>query len=598
MTDRERAEPSSDRSEPPGPTWQRTLLWIFLAALSVRLLYLVQYSQSPFWLPALDSLYHDLQARELAQGREPAEPYFRAPLYVWMLGAIYRLAGPNYWAARLVQATLGAGSCVLAAQLGRAWFGDRRVGWVAGGLLALYGPLVFFEGELHTPVLEVFLTLAFLFAAGCALNAPTVVGWLGAGLVSGLAAITRPNALVGLPLTVAAAVAPRYFGGAAKGPSVLIRCAALFLGILIPVGGVTLRNVIVSGDPVFIASQGGINFFLGNRPDADGITPTTPRRYAYTDTYRDSVELFGRRAAEEAAGRPLKASEAQSYWVRQGLAWWSADLGGALRLTFKKLVLAFTHREIRNNHSFDFVRSRMAPVLWAFPIGYGLVAPLGLVAMVRSARRRPETRLPTLFAGLYTVSFVLFFVADRFRLPVAALLTVFAASLLVSCTDAFRGRAPAPPRSMAVALIAAALLVWVDWYPTRSPRADAMDWFSAGNRLREMRRPDEAEGYYREAARLDPTNVDVRLNHGASLWDQGRAGEAEAIWRAALATAPGAREHPSLNFNLAMAALEGGRVAEARALLAKTLALDPNHAGARRELDALPAASPPTPATP
>src|SRR5262249_22542436 len=152
-------------------------------------------------------------------------------------------------------------------------------------------------------------------------------------------------------------------------------------GVALAPGLVTLRNQVVAGDPVFIASQGGINLFLGNRPEANGFAPTTPRRYGFAGGYEDSVELYGRRAAEEALGRPLPASAAQSYWVRRVLRWWREDPIGALRLTGKKWVLAWSHREIRNNHAFDFVRAELAPFLWCCPFGFWFAGPLGLLGI-------------------------------------------------------------------------------------------------------------------------------------------------------------------------------------------------------------------------
>src|SRR5690349_16383261 len=140
----------------------RLCAYLFLGALAVRLLYLSQYANSPFfWVPALDSLYHDLHAQAIAAGRSDHQAFFRAPLYYYCLAGIYWLFGHSFWAARLTQAALGAVSCVLLYLLGQRLF-RPTVGLIAAITMALYGPLVYFDGELLSPVLEVFLDLCFL----------------------------------------------------------------------------------------------------------------------------------------------------------------------------------------------------------------------------------------------------------------------------------------------------------------------------------------------------------------------------------------------------------------------------------------------------
>jgi hypothetical protein len=294
--------------------------YIFAGALPLRVLYLSQYAGSPFfWVPALDSLYHDLLAQAIARGRSEPEAFFRAPLYYHFLGGVYWLLGHSFWTVRFIQAAIGSASCVLLYLIGQRVF-RPVVGLLAAASMALYGPLVFFDGELLTPVLEVFLDLGCIWLVLRAIESGSGRLWLAAGLVLGLSAITRPNVLVALPVVLWWLWMQRK----QTRPSLraLIAAIVFTLGTMAAPALVTLRNHQVSGDAVFIASQGGINLFLGNRPEADGFTPSTPRRYHFEGVYEDSVALFGQRAAEEAMGRRLSASEAQSYWVRRVLQWW------------------------------------------------------------------------------------------------------------------------------------------------------------------------------------------------------------------------------------------------------------------------------------
>jgi tetratricopeptide (TPR) repeat protein len=557
---------------------RKVCLYLFLGALAVRLLYLSQYAASPFfWVPALDSLYHDLLARAIAAGHAEREAFFRAPLYYYMLGAIYGLFGHSLWAARIAQAVLGAGSCVLLHAIGGRVF-RPSVGLFAGGAMALYGPLVFFDGELLTPVLEVFLDLLCLLLVIRGSQDGSRRQLLAAGLVLGLSAITRPNVLVAAPLLLVWIWRQERCGTT----SAARHAAALFLaGVVAAPALVTLRNYRVAGDPVFIASQGGVNLFLGNRPEADGFTPSTPTRYRFEGPYEDSVALYGRRAAEEARGRPLRASEAQSYWVGRVLQWWREDPRGALQLTWKKWVLAWTHREIRNNHAYDFVRAEFAPCLWFCPLGFWFAGTFGLLGIGLAWRRSSMARLLALFVFLYIASFVLFFVADRYRLPVVPLLLLFGSHALLWGWQKLRAREERRLLPAGAALALLALFVNVDWYRTATPATRALDHWSAGNRYKEMGRLPEALTQYRRALSLDPANADVWTNLGAVHFYAGRLTEAVGSFRRSLRLVPG---DSGVYYNLALCELRLGRPGRARRLLERAVQLDPAHARARAEL--------------
>jgi tetratricopeptide (TPR) repeat protein len=579
----------------------RVCTYLLLLALGVRLVYLSQYANSPFfwvlylsqyanspffWVPALDALYHDLHAQEIARGADRPEAFFRAPAYAYFLGGIYRVFGHSYWAARIIQALLGSVSCVLLYQLGLRIFRPTAA-LIGAGAMALYGPLVFFDGELHSPVLEVFLDLAFLvlvIAAAENSQRPARL-WLAAGLVLGLSTLTRPNILVAAPLAL------WWLWARSPAGNPRAAWAALFLGatLLFP-ALVTLRNWRVSGDPVFIGTQGGINLYLGNRPEADGFTPSTPRRYEYAGEYEDSVALYGRKAAEEALGRPLKASEAQAYWVRQVLSWWREHPAEALALTWKKWVLAWTHGEIRNNHAFDFVRAEFAPALWVCPFGFWFAGPLGILGMLLSWRTHPAARPLALFVLAYVASFVLFFVADRFRLPVVPPLLLFAGYAVVWLAQQPGQRTSAqakPGAHLAGALgvlVALSLFIGVDWYRTVTPATRALDHWSAGNRSAKMGRFAEAQGQYRKALALDPKNAEIWLNLGAAQYQAGQAAEAARSFERVTTLDP---RNASGFYNRAICELTLGRREQARPLLETALRLNPSHQGARSELQKL-----------
>jgi len=570
---------------------RRVAIYLFAAAFAVHLCYLCQYARTPFfWAPELDSLYDDLTAKAIAAGHVDHQAFFRAPLYGYFLAGIYKLFGHSYWAARLVQAAIGSGSVVLCYRLGSRVF-RPTVGLVAASMMALYGPLVFNDGELHTPVLEVFLDLLVLNltlpradipAQGCRHGAQNRM-FVAAGLILGLSAVTRPSILVVVPIVlcwVSTANSHPNTGRAGR-PSYVrngVIAAALFLaGAAFFPTLVTVRNWRVSGDPVFIASQGGINLYLGNRPGADGFTPSTPTRYRFNTEYEDSVALYGRRAAEDAAGHPLTASQAQSYWVKRVIDWWRVDTGAAVKLTLRKVLLAWTHTEIRNNTAYAFARRELAPFLWICAAGFWLAGPLGVMGMALGYRH-PGARRLTVFTLVYIASFVPFFMADRYRLPVVPLLLLLGAYAVVRISELVTVRSWSSTAIAFATVFLASVLVDIDWVHTETPKTWAIDYWSEGNRYVRLEKFPEAEAAYRKALILDPRNGDIWNGLGEAQYDEGRPIDA------AVSFATSARIGPDVEraqYNEAICREAVGDIDGARRLLVSAVALDPTYDRAR-----------------
>jgi 4-amino-4-deoxy-L-arabinose transferase-like glycosyltransferase len=563
---------------------RKIIIYLFLAALAVHLVYLSQYAKSPFfWAPQLDALYHDLLAQQIVAGHAPREPFFRAPLYYYALAGVYRVFGHSYWAARTIQAVCGSVSCVLTYRLGRAVFG-QAAGIIAGAAMVLYGPLVFADGELHTPVLEVLFDVSLLLCVFHAYRGGNRAAWLAAGLLVGLSAIVRPNILVCCAPVLWLIWSARPNSEAAGRHGKAIAAAIFLAGAIVLPGLVTLRNAVVGGDPVFIASQGGVNFYLGNRPGADGFNPSTPSRYRFDGPYQDSVELYGQRAAEDALGRKLSASEAQNYWYGQSIQWWTRYPLGAVKLTAKKWVLAWSHQEIRNNVAFDFVRKELAPSLWFLFVGFWFAGPLGIVGMALAWKRGPFERFLTGFVLIYFASFAVFFAADRYRLPMVPILIVFSAYAIVWAVEAvktaqWRRLAPA-----AVCLAVAWVFVNVDWYRTVTPATWAQDYWSAGIRYEALGQFDKAEVQERRAVQLDPGNSEIWSRLGEAQYYQHEFAVASSSFENAIRLAP---TDPSAYFNLALCYEALGRMDLARPLLVRAAAVDPTYEPARSELTAI-----------
>ena len=180
------------------------LLLIFAAALGLRLLYLSQIEGDVLYLhPVLDSENYQRKALQILAGEETAPGVLTYnPLYPVILSLLYRLTGaPDLQILRLVQAVLGSLLAVMIAILGERLF-DRRTALLAAVAAAVYGPFLFFGGEVIQSVwVLAALTGAFLLLpldAGPRRWSATARA-LPAGLLFGVALLGRPNLLLFLP---------------------------------------------------------------------------------------------------------------------------------------------------------------------------------------------------------------------------------------------------------------------------------------------------------------------------------------------------------------------------------------------------------------
>ncbi|MFH1276841.1 MAG: glycosyltransferase family 39 protein [Candidatus Eisenbacteria bacterium] len=422
----------------------RDLAIIFALALAFRLAYLHEASSKPdFGLFYMDQEIHLRWAEGLNSGvwsspfdRLREGPYFRAPLYPRFLALLLRATGGDVTAARALQLVMGALSASLAAAVATKAYG-RRAGRIAGLLSALSWVLAYFDGELLLPVLLVFLSLAGTLLLFLALERRNLILAAAAGLAFGLFAITRPNILVFFPVALFWLVrtAP-----AARCPRRLF--VPLFAGaFLLPPAAVTARNGIVGGDWVVVASQGGVNFYIGNNPRSNGMEAVVPgTRSTWWGGFEDTERI-----AEESEGRPLKASEVSAYWFREAFRFIRDEPGRWLRLTGRKGLALVGNVELPNNEPYEARRGEYV-TLRASPVGFALLLGTFLVSLFLPAggtpaelRRRLRAFL-RLFVAVYALTIVAFFVTGRYRVPLVPFLAVGAAATFDALAGDLRSR--------------------------------------------------------------------------------------------------------------------------------------------------------------
>jgi tetratricopeptide (TPR) repeat protein len=447
-----------------------------------------------------DSRGYDEWARRLAAGDWIGrDVFYQAPLYPYFLGVIYALAGRNLLIVRVVQALLGSAACVFVA-LAASRFFSPRIGIVAGIMLALYAPAIFFDGLIQKSVLDVFFLSTALWLLST-INAKTAkdakqddslrswrpwrstVDWLCLGLAIGALTLTRENAIVFTAVisgwALIGAQGPKRPGlreqtspasrhrdakardGTAgskrrsaglKGPPsdsesaprnwagrAGIPAAATFLaGVAIVVLPVAIRNSVVSGGFYVTTSQFGPNFYIGNNARSDGTYQSLRfGRGAPEYERQDATEI-----AERATGRTLTPAEVSSYWTDQALDFIGGQPAAWLRLMARKALLLVNAKEMLDTESQE------SHAEWSLPLRitgiaghFGVLVPIAVFGLAVSWPTRARWWILLVLLGAYAASVVMFYVFARYRYPLVPMLIPFAAAGLVAAPAFLRGLA-------------------------------------------------------------------------------------------------------------------------------------------------------------
>jgi tetratricopeptide (TPR) repeat protein len=506
-------------------------LLIFSIALLLRLIHLWMITDSPYFSsPILDARLFDRQAWDIAQGSRPFdEAFFQAPFYPYFLAAIYKIFGHNYLVPRLIQAVLGASSAWLVYRLGSRVY-DRRIGFISGLIVAFYGPLIHYTGQLLITTLFVFLVCWFLLAFDRLIEKPSRGNFFLSGILLGTAALARPNILIFVPF----ALAWIFLGLKNRGSGIPIFIAGIALVIL----PVTVRNYLVEKDFVLISSQAGVNFYMGNNAWATGRSAWVP---GTSRNWWEEGYLQQREIAEKNAGHPLKSSQVSAYWWKRTRSDIAQNPKGWTNLLLNKIRYLFAGYELSDTEDIYYQR-RFSPLfaflMWDgivdFP--FGILLPLGFLGLALSANRKRQGHL-ILFQLSYAAGLLLFIITSRYRLPLVPVSAIWAAAgLVLPFQSIHRGRFS---RWILTFLGFIILLISVNRNPAKNQLVPLLDGaVNLGNKYLDLKDNQRALDAFKEAARLDTASVRAAYGMGVALLNLGKIDEAKEQFERAIRLDP------------------------------------------------------------
>ena len=550
------------------PRWlaPAIFLGICVLALAVRLLYLAQARQVPFFEHLLvDSRRYAEWGREIAAGDWLGEGvFFQAPLYPYFLGLFFKLSGPELNRLYLGQMVLGAISCGLLFLAGRS-FVSLGVGAAAGLLLAFYGPAVFFDGLVQKTVLATFLLVLLLWLMGLSLRRRHGLIWCAMGVALGLLSLTRENAR--LLVVVLAVWAALHFGAHSRRAR-----AGWILALLLGLGAVLLpvavRNYAVGGEFVLTTSQMGANFYIGNNPLSHGFyVPLVPGQH-HPDREQENAQAL----AERALGRELSPGEVSAYWMGRAWDYIRNRPGSWARLMLTKCGLLWNAYEVPDANDFYFYQEFSWVLKGLGRVNhFGVLCPLAVAGLILTWGRRRQ--LWVLYALLLAVAgaTVAFFIFARYRFPLVPILCIFAAAGLVEGGRFIRRGGLRLAVVLGIVVCAA---VFCNWAVPEADGMRALSYANLGDVLQRQGKPAEAVEQYRRGLSLVPDDAQGHFDVGTVLMKLQRYDEAVAHFRTAAEVDPGfVQAHNRWGVALGMQ----GRFPEAVDCFRRALQVQPDH---------------------
>jgi len=539
------------------------LFGLLAFVFGLKLLVLWQLKDHPLTQPesGLDTTAYVHLAREVVGGNLGLGPglYYVSPFYIYFVAAILCISD-SFFLVRIVQIALGTAAVGLMFFTARRWFGERAA-WVTSALAALTGLFTFYEVLLLQSSVDVFFTALALWALTLGLDrglrpvgdlrpegrSYLALGFVAAGVVWGVQSLNRPNVLLAaFGVALVTLVSLRRLKPA----------ALLVIGMLVGLAPVAIRNLVVANQWSLVSSHGGLNFYIGNAPEATGFYRLVPGvKPAIVGQEKDT-----KRIAERATGRTLTDAEVSDYFFDLGLTWMKTHPADAARLLLKKLAFAFHGQTLPLPHSYPFFAYDAGTALRFYAIGPWLLVPLGLVGLVACADRTRLTEYVVWasFVAAYAAAIALFFIAERYRLPLLVPLAIGSGAAIDRAWIAVRGRQWKPLAAGAVAAALLAVFVtyrfklddgrwidglrlaerlviaerydeaarWAEWLEAHDPPKAGAGVFGVGQQLLAIERTDRAMTYLERAHRIDPSDPRYDYTYGQALLKSGRVAEA------------------------------------------------------------------------
>jgi len=561
---------------------------LFAAVLLLRLFTLARLSGSPFLLPLRGDMYfyNDWAQRILHGEWSDHLAFYGLPGYAYLLAFLYKIFGYSPFIPGFLQALLDSGTALLIYRSAfrvfpneqRPIFASPATGvWrlvltrerEAVAALAALGWAFFVPTQAYSTILmpSAWFVFAFWFVVWRIMRkdvAPSAKECLLLGLLIGLTATAVATILFLIPLVLAALFLKPTVDNQKRG---LVAAALLLLGVVAGTSPWWVHNYFIARDPVFLSAHSGINFWIGNNPEANGYPRFPPGlRAGQAAMLEDSVTT-----AESAAGRPLKHSQVSAYWTDQASKYIAHHPNEWLKLLLIKLRNFWSAFQYDDLSIITSLRQEhiILPGLY-----FGIVAAFALPGILLAWRISILSRWVTAAILLHMTALLPVFVTERYRLAVVpGLFTLAAIGLWLFW------RSLVTENYVRVIIYLALLgvsVIFTSW-PQRNPSLWALDAYNSGWQALEAGNVEVAEQKLSLAHSYVPTNPETNFALGNLEHAQGKNELASNFY---LTTLTFDQNHQGALNNLGVIALEEHKYDAAETWFRRVLYVDPRNAKA------------------
>ncbi|PYK71331.1 MAG: hypothetical protein DME44_08245 [Verrucomicrobia bacterium] len=515
--------------------------------------------------------YNDWAQRLLGGQLADHLAFYGLPGYAYLLAALYKLAGYSPFVPALLQTLLDAGTAMLIYKVSIGIFpGTAKRHAQIAGLVAAAGWALFVPAQTYAAILMptawvVFIFWLILWRIISRKNAPEEWEALTLGLLVGLTATAIATILFLIPFLIGAILLKPAISTHSQLRTRISALVLLFLGAAVGTSPCWVHNRLIAHDHVFLSAHGGINFWIGNNPSANGYPRFPPGlRAGQAAMLQDSID-----AAESAAGHSLKRGEVSHYWSAKARDYIEGDPAAWLRLLALKLRTFWSAFQYDDLSIITILREQRV----TFPgIYFGLVAAFALPAMILGWKTAPAGRWVTLAIALQMLALLPVFTTERYRLPVVPGLLVFAAFGLVMFFSNLAAGKFRPALSYIVLLTVST--VFISW-PQRDPSLWALDAYNSGWQALESNNLALAEKKLDVAYAYVPDNSETVFALGNLRLAQQKTDDALAFYWAVLSIDP---KHKGALNNLGVIALDSRDYANAETWFRRAAQIDPANA--------------------
>jgi 4-amino-4-deoxy-L-arabinose transferase-like glycosyltransferase len=543
------------------------LIVVALTAFIVRIIYLDAISTSSFFnYPLIDAAQYDEFATKLVfKGELPDGPFYQPPLYPLFLSLLYWIFGRNLFFARFVQILIGTINILLTYNLAKR-VTNPKVAFGAGLAMALYGTMLFFEGELLAPVLIVLLNLLSVLIILRFFREPRKRRALAAGLLLGLSALAHPVVLVfAVLVAVYGAICLQRRDRGIRTAKILAFGGCFASGVALSILPCTIYNA-GRGDLILISYNGGINFYLGTGADYESKVAVRPGRQ-WEDLF-NQPKLQGW----------TRPSDQSRYFTSKAIGIIAADPKGYLLSLARKAGAFVNGNEImRNQEIYPFRQySKLFSILvWKYGLAFpfGLLFPLSFIGIVFALKQRnSELVIMALAVVSHALVLSLFFVTARYRINVIPFLVVLAATGVNSLIQTIKKGEFFAAGLMGMLFVA--VLVLSNWRVGPMPRRFSADtYYDLGVEYRNRGNPN-ARLMFEMALKSDPDCVDAAVHLGACMDEEGDYPGAIRMYDGVLEKYPG-DDYALTNKGIALFHMK--RIDEAKEIAKNILERDPGN---------------------